>query len=71
MQFAFKQPWLPCCVQFGAKFSPAFGKVMFAADAAAAAPAGEELSAALTWLEGQASADGPYFLGKDFSLVSA
>lgn len=58
--------------QFGAKFSPAFGKVMFAADPAAAAAAGEELNAAVRWLEAEAAkSSGPFFMGPELGLVDA
>ncbi|WIA20134.1 hypothetical protein OEZ85_005984 [Tetradesmus obliquus] len=57
--------------QFGAKFGGAFGRVMFSASAEDAAPAAEDLSAALAWLEGQASSSGPFILGAEFSLVDA
>lgn len=58
-------------VQFGAKFGAAFGKVMFAPDAAAAVAATEELNTALQWVEGELGrSEGPLFLGKDLSLVS-
>lgn len=43
---------------------------MFAADAAAAAPAVEELNVALQWVEGELSkSEGPLFMGKDLTLV--
>lgn len=59
-------------MQFGVKYGAGFGKVMFASDAAAAAAGIEELNAALKWVEGElAKSEGPYFLGKDFTLVSA
>lgn len=60
----------PFVMQFAAKFGAAFGKVLFATDAEAAAPAAADLEKALQWLEGEASAEGPYLLGKEFSLVS-
>jgi hypothetical protein len=40
-----------------------------AADAAAAAPACAELTTALRWLEAAAHPEGPFLLGKSFSLV--
>jgi hypothetical protein len=60
---------LPSVLQFGAKFGGAFGRVMFAASAEDAAPAAADLSAALAWLEGQASSSGPFILGPELSLV--
>lgn len=58
--------------QFGAKFGAAFGKVMFAADAAASSTAADELTAALQWVEGElAKSEGPLFIGKELSLVDA
>lgn len=43
---------------------------MFAGDAAAAAAGVEELNAALQWVEGElAKGEGPFFMGKDFTLV--
>lgn len=57
-------------LQFGAKFGAAFGKVMFAADAAAASSAADELTKALQWVEGElAKSEGPLFIGKELSLV--
>lgn len=45
---------------------------MFAGDAAAAAAGVEELNAALQWVEGElAKGEGPFFMGKDFTLVSS
>lgn len=58
-------------MQFGVKYGAGFGKVMFASDAAAAAAGIEELNAALKWVEGElAKSEGPFFLGKEFTLVS-
>ena len=54
-------------LQYGAKAGTAFGKLMFAADPGSAA---DDLAAALKWAEGEASSEGPYFMGKDFTLVS-
>eukprot|EP00879_Flechtneria_rotunda_P019400 GHRR01020377.1.p1 GENE.GHRR01020377.1~~GHRR01020377.1.p1 ORF type:complete len:179 (+),score=53.62 GHRR01020377.1:338-874(+) len=56
--------------QYGAKVGSVWGKVQFALDKESAAPAAAELTAGLKWLEGEVSSEGPYFLGKDFSLVS-
>lgn len=53
-------------MQYGAKAGAPFGKLMFAADPGSAA---DDLAAALRWAEGQASSEGPFFLGKDFTLV--
>ncbi|KAF6255414.1 glutathione S-transferase [Scenedesmus sp. NREL 46B-D3] len=57
--------------QFGAKFGSAFGRVIFSASAEDAAPAAKDLSAALTWLEGQASSSGPFIMGAELTLVDA
>jgi hypothetical protein len=43
---------------------------MFGTDASATGPAQEELTKVLQWVEGLVDQQGPYFLGKDFSLVS-
>lgn len=59
-----------CSAQFGVKFTAGFGKVLFAPDAAAAAPGIEELNGSLQWVEGELSkSEGPFFMGPDFTLV--
>jgi len=55
--------------QFGAKFSPAFGKVMFAASEADAKAAGAALDDALKWLDGALDAKGPFALGENFTIA--
>eukprot|EP00879_Flechtneria_rotunda_P002450 GHRR01002647.1.p1 GENE.GHRR01002647.1~~GHRR01002647.1.p1 ORF type:complete len:287 (+),score=98.33 GHRR01002647.1:87-947(+) len=57
--------------QFAAKFGAAFGKLLLAAGPSETEPAAAQLNAALEWLEGQVSSEGPHFLGKDLSLVDA
>eukprot|EP00878_Enallax_costatus_P016290 GHUV01017087.1.p1 GENE.GHUV01017087.1~~GHUV01017087.1.p1 ORF type:complete len:240 (+),score=82.52 GHUV01017087.1:537-1256(+) len=54
--------------QYGAKAGTAFGKLMFASEPGSAAG---DLAAALKWAEGEASSEGPYFMGRDFTLVDA
>ena len=65
----------PCCLaavctnflaQYGAKVGGPFGKVMFGGGESDIA----DLNSALQWVEGELSkAEGPFFLGKDFTLV--
>lgn len=55
-------------LQYGAKAGTAFGKLMFASEPGSAAA---DLASALRWAEGEASPEGPYFLGKNFTLVSS
>ncbi|KAI8474547.1 MAG: glutathione S-transferase [Monoraphidium minutum] len=55
--------------QYGAKFSPAFNKVMFAANEADAAAAAKTLDEAVAWLESAIDATGPYATGPDFTLA--
>jgi hypothetical protein len=43
---------------------------MFSASAEDAAPAAADLTAALEWLEGQASDSGPFIMGPELTLVS-
>jgi hypothetical protein len=42
---------------------------MFSASAEDAAPAAADLTAALEWLEGQASDSGPFIMGAELTLV--
>lgn len=55
--------------QFGAKFSPAFGRVMFATDAPEAAAAASALDEAIRWLDGALDPSGPYACGDAFTLA--
>lgn len=55
-------------LQYAAKAGPPFGRLMFASEPGSAA---DDLAAALRWAEGQVSSEGPFFLGKEFSLVSS
>eukprot|EP00775_Hariotina_reticulata_P005210 gene5210-5448_t len=57
--------------QVGAKWGGPFAKIMFGTDASATGPAQEELTKVLQWVEGLVNKEGPYFLGRDFSLVDA
>jgi hypothetical protein len=52
--------------QFGVKFGGPFGKVVFGGGDSDV----DELNKALQWVEGElAKTEGPFFIGKDFTLV--